>query len=42
MIATIKHLVELAIDYAKFASAVWHDARAMQAEAEGKYGHIGY
>jgi hypothetical protein len=42
MIAMIKHVYETIIDAAKFTSAVWHDARAMQAEAEAKYGHIGF
>jgi hypothetical protein len=42
MIAIIKHAVEWVADAVKFAAAVWHDARAMQAEAEGRYGHLGY
>ncbi|WP_332687007.1 hypothetical protein [Bosea sp. (in: a-proteobacteria)] len=42
MIAIIKHIYEWTIDAAKFTSAVWHDARAMQAEAEEKYGHIAF
>ena len=42
MIAIIKHAVEWVVDAARFALAVWHDARAMQAEAEGRYGHLGY
>jgi hypothetical protein len=42
MIAIIKHIVEWTVDAAKFTLAVWHDARAMQAEAEAKYGHIGF
>lgn len=41
MIAMIKHLFEQILETAKFASAVWHDARSMQADAEAKYGHIG-
>lgn len=42
MIAIIKHAYDWVVDSAKFASAVWHDARSMQAEAEAKYGHIGF
>jgi hypothetical protein len=42
MIAMIKHVYETIVDAVKFTSAVWHDARAMQAEAEAKYGHIGF
>ncbi|HEV2554806.1 MAG TPA: hypothetical protein VGV17_13690 [Bosea sp. (in: a-proteobacteria)] len=42
MIAIIKHVYETIVDAVKFASAVWHDARSMQAEAEAKYGHIGF
>lgn len=42
MIAIVKHAYEWTLDAAKFAAAVWHDARAMQAEAEGKYGHLGF
>lgn len=42
MIAIIKHVYDVIADGAKFAAAVWHDARAMQAEAEGKYGHLGF
>lgn len=42
MIAFIKHLIDTVVDTARFTSAVWHDARAMQAEAEAKYGHIGF
>lgn len=42
MIAIIKHIVETVADAAAFASAVWHDARSMQAEAEAKYGHLGF
>ncbi|WP_280137747.1 hypothetical protein [Bosea sp. Leaf344] len=41
MIAIIKHVFEQVRETARFASAVWHDARSMQAEAEAKYGHIG-
>ena len=26
----------------KFAAAVWHDARSMQADAEKKYGYFGF
>lgn len=42
MIAFIKHAYEWFADYAKFASAVWRDARSMQAEAEAKYGQLGF
>jgi hypothetical protein len=42
MIAIIKHVYESIVDAVKFTSAVWHDARSMQAEAEAKYGHIGF
>ncbi|WP_280137461.1 hypothetical protein [Bosea sp. Root381] len=42
MIALIKHVIERVADTVKFASAVWHDARAMQDEAQAKYGHIGF
>jgi len=42
MIAIIKHVSEWTVDTAKFISAVWHDARAIQAEAEAKYGSIGF
>ncbi|CAH1674969.1 conserved hypothetical protein [Hyphomicrobiales bacterium] len=42
MIATIKHIAEQIVDAAKFAAAVWHDARSLQAEAEAKYGHIDF
>jgi hypothetical protein len=42
MIAIIKHAFDWIADAVKFTSAVWHDARAMQAEAEAKYGHIAF
>ena len=42
MIAIIKHVVEQIVDAAKFAAAVWHDARVMQARAEEKYGHFDF
>ncbi len=42
MIAMIKHAYDAVVDAAKFAAAVWHDARAMQAQAEEKYGHLGF
>jgi hypothetical protein len=42
MIAIVKHAFDWVVDSAKFVSAVWHDARAMQAEAEAKYGHIAF
>jgi hypothetical protein len=42
MIAIIKHLYNTVVDAARFTSAVWQDARAMQDEAEAKYGHLGF
>lgn len=42
MIVIIKHIAERIVDAAKFAAAVWHDARSLQAEAEAKYGHIDF
>jgi hypothetical protein len=42
MIALIKHAYDVIVDSIKFAAAVWHDARAMQAKAEEKYGHLGF
>lgn len=42
MIAIVKHIYDWVADTAKFTSAVWHDARSMQAEAEAKYGPIGF
>ncbi|MDX3806024.1 hypothetical protein ACXIUS_09225 [Bosea thiooxidans] len=42
MIVLIKHVVERIADAAKFAAAVWHDARGLQREAEKKYGLIGF
>lgn len=42
MIAVIKYVYEWIADTAHFAAAVWHDARVMQAEAEEKYGHLGF
>lgn len=42
MIAIVKHVAEQIVDAAKFAAAVWHDARSLQAEAERKYGHIDF
>ncbi|WP_332696600.1 hypothetical protein [Bosea sp. (in: a-proteobacteria)] len=42
MIAIIKHAYDWVADAAKFAAAVWHDARVMQAQAEEKYGHIDF
>jgi hypothetical protein len=42
MIAIIKHVYEQIADAAKFAAAVWHDARSLQADAEKKYGYIGF
>lgn len=42
MIALIASFWNWTVDTARFASAVWHDARAMQAEAEEKYGCLGF
>lgn len=42
MIAFIASVWNWTADTARFASAVWHDARAMQAEAEEKYGSLGF
>ncbi|WP_274532960.1 hypothetical protein [Bosea sp. Root483D1] len=42
MIAIVKHAYDAVVDAAKFAAAVWNDARAMQAQAEEKYGHLGF
>ena len=42
MIALIKHVAERIADAAKFIAAVWHDARSLQADAEKKYGYIGF
>lgn len=42
MIAIIKHIYEQIADVAKFTAAVWHDARSLQADAEKKYGYIGF
>jgi len=42
MIAIIKHIAEQIVDAAKFAAAVWHDARSLQADAEKKYGYTGF
>jgi hypothetical protein len=42
MIAIIKHVFEWIADTAKFTAAVWHEARALQAEAEAKYGFMGF
>lgn len=42
MIAIVKHVYEWVVDSAKFAAAVWHDARSLQSEAEEKYGHLGF
>ena len=42
MLAIVKHAYEWVADAAKFASAVWHDARSLQAETEAKYGHLGF
>lgn len=41
MIATLKHIAEQIAGSFKFALAVWHDARSMQAEAASKHGHLG-
>ncbi len=42
MVAILRHAYNWVVDSAHFASAVWHDARSMQAEAEAKYGHIAF
>lgn len=42
MIAFVKHVAEQIADAARFALAVWHDARSMQHEAEHKYGNLGF
>jgi hypothetical protein len=42
MIAVIKHISEQIADAVKFTAAVWHDARSLQADAEKKYGYIGF
>jgi hypothetical protein len=42
MIVIVTHIVERIADAVKFAAAVWHDARSLQAEAEAKYGHIDF
>jgi len=42
MIALIKYVYEWLTDTARFTAAVWHDARALQAEAEQKYGPMGF
>ena len=42
MIATIQHAFSSIADMFRFALAVWHDARAMQNDAEDKYGMIGF
>lgn len=42
MIALIKYAYEAVVDAARFAAAVWHDARTLQAQAEEKYGHLGF
>lgn len=42
MIALIKYAYDWIVDSAKFAAAVWHDARTLQVQAEEKYGHLGF
>lgn len=42
MIVIITNIVERVVDTAKFAAAVWHDARGLQREAEQKYGLLGF
>ncbi|WP_281270135.1 hypothetical protein [Bosea caraganae] len=42
MIAIIKHIFEWVVETAEFTSIVWHEARALQTEAEQKYGHLGF
>lgn len=42
MIAFVASVWNWTVDTAHFASAVWHDARAMQEEAEEKYSCLGF
>ena len=42
MIAIVKHAFRWIAETFKFTLAVWHDARAMQAEAEAKYGYSSF
>lgn len=42
MIAIVKQIAEQVADAVKFTVAVWHDARSLQAEAEAKYGPLGF
>lgn len=42
MIAMIATAWNWIIDTTHFAADVYHDARAMQAEAEEKYGSLGF
>jgi hypothetical protein len=42
MIAIITSAWNWTVDTVRFASAVWHDARALQDEAAEKYGSLGF
>jgi hypothetical protein len=42
MIATITAGFAGIADFARFLRDVWHDARAMQDEAEDRYGLLGF
>lgn len=42
MIAILTHIWNWTVDTARFASAVYRDARTLQAEAEEIYGPIGF
>lgn len=42
MIAIIQHAAASVVDFFRFVVAVWQDARAMQHDAEDKYGLLGF
>lgn len=42
MLVIIMNIVERIVDAAKFAAAVWRDARGLRREAEQKYGLLGF
>jgi hypothetical protein len=42
MIILIQHAFATAADLVRFTVSVWSDARAMQREAEDKYGLMGF
>jgi hypothetical protein len=42
MIATITNGFNALVEFARFMVEVWHDARAMQNEAEDRYGLLGF